>query len=134
MRTSTDSPPEIMTTGAGFAEFHGTSVFFAAMDPSLSWPTDTTGAPRPAGIASPAVLGAVLPGAEPRFGVDGHRTAAVGAQHRNRSEGTQRLRARMSVDRKSTRLNSSHVSISYAVFCLKKKKNIYTVINCAYDT
>src|SRR5204862_7566807 len=28
------------------------------------------------------------------------------------------------VDRKSTRLNSSHVEISYAVFCLKKKKNI----------
>src|SRR5437868_14659228 len=27
-------------------------------------------------------------------------------------------------DRKSTRLNSSHVSISYAVFCLKKKKNM----------
>src|SRR5438067_8965857 len=27
-----------------------------------------------------------------------------------------------SVDRKSTRLNSSHVSISYAVFCLKKKR------------
>src|SRR5690554_7267122 len=26
-------------------------------------------------------------------------------------------------DRKSTRLNSSHVRISYAVFCLKKKKN-----------
>src|SRR5699024_11339605 len=31
-------------------------------------------------------------------------------------------------DRKSTRLNSSHVSISYAVFCLKKKTNtIYTI-------
>src|SRR5438067_6408314 len=28
-------------------------------------------------------------------------------------------------DRKSTRLNSSHVSISYAVFCLKKKKHTY---------
>src|SRR5438034_8258676 len=28
----------------------------------------------------------------------------------------------MSVDRKSTRLNSSHTVISYAVFCLKKKK------------
>src|SRR5437870_12994168 len=28
-------------------------------------------------------------------------------------------------DRKSTRLNSSHVAISYAVFCLKKKKTIY---------
>src|SRR5690606_41406833 len=30
--------------------------------------------------------------------------------------------ARKSRDRKSTRLNSSHVKISYAVFCLKKKK------------
>src|SRR3712207_8942007 len=29
-----------------------------------------------------------------------------------------------SPDRKSTRLNSSHANISYAVFCLKKKKNI----------
>src|ERR1035437_10639526 len=28
-------------------------------------------------------------------------------------------------DRKSTRLNSSHANISYAVFCLKKKKNEY---------
>src|SRR5207249_12056442 len=28
----------------------------------------------------------------------------------------------LNADRKSTRLNSSHVSISYAVFCLKKKK------------
>src|SRR5690625_5953396 len=28
------------------------------------------------------------------------------------------------IDRKSTRLNSSHVAISYAVFCLKKKNNI----------
>src|SRR5689334_24367727 len=35
-------------------------------------------------------------------------------------------------DRKSTRLNSSHSSISYAVFCLKKKKNtkpIYTLLH-----
>src|SRR5207302_8706377 len=30
--------------------------------------------------------------------------------------------ARLDSDRKSTRLNSSHVKISYAVFCLKKKK------------
>src|SRR3712207_6978714 len=30
------------------------------------------------------------------------------------------------VDRKSTRLNSSHANISYAVFCLKKKKNTTT--------
>src|SRR5438309_6473991 len=36
------------------------------------------------------------------------------------------------VDRKSTRLNSSHSSISYAVFCLKKKiqrKHIYSICN-----
>src|SRR3712207_8575395 len=30
----------------------------------------------------------------------------------------------LGADRKSTRLNSSHANISYAVFCLKKKKNI----------
>src|SRR3712207_8691441 len=29
-------------------------------------------------------------------------------------------------DRKSTRLNSSHANISYAVFCLKKKKKLHT--------
>src|SRR5699024_11763166 len=31
------------------------------------------------------------------------------------------------LDRKSTRLNSSHVSISYAVFCLKKKIQLYLI-------
>src|SRR5437870_7150534 len=31
------------------------------------------------------------------------------------------------IDRKSTRLNSSHVAISYAVFCLKKKKKKQTI-------
>src|SRR5437773_7859617 len=37
---------------------------------------------------------------------------------------TPRGRARaLRQDRKSTRLNSSHITISYAVFCLKKKKN-----------
>src|SRR5476651_2050076 len=33
-------------------------------------------------------------------------------------------RWRQDRDRKSTRLNSSHANISYAVFCLKKKKNV----------
>src|SRR5690554_7521998 len=32
------------------------------------------------------------------------------------------------LDRKSTRLNSSHVRISYAVFCLKKKKTLFYVL------
>src|SRR5688572_31438591 len=33
-------------------------------------------------------------------------------------------------DRKSTRLNSSHSQISYAVFCLKKKKNLTILKTC----
>src|SRR5256885_5836993 len=33
-------------------------------------------------------------------------------------------------DRKSTRLNSSHLVISYAVFCLKKKKNKQNTVSC----
>src|SRR5690625_5727054 len=43
------------------------------------------------------------------------------------------LRTTMLVDRKSTRLNSSHVAISYAVFCLKKKNEKRRVM-WAYDT
>src|SRR5258707_6605748 len=34
------------------------------------------------------------------------------------------VRAPEPIDRKSTRLNSSHANISYAVFCLKKKKKV----------
>src|SRR5258707_9480303 len=40
---------------------------------------------------------------------------------RNRAIGRQRGGHRSDRDRKSTRLNSSHANISYAVFCLKKK-------------
>src|SRR5699024_11217627 len=36
------------------------------------------------------------------------------------------------LDRKSTRLNSSHVSISYAVFCLKKKNNYMKIHFVSY--
>src|SRR5258707_11888701 len=39
---------------------------------------------------------------------------------------TGRSHHRGTSDRKSTRLNSSHANISYAVFCLKKKKTIHT--------
>src|SRR5699024_12847005 len=42
----------------------------------------------------------------------------------SRCSATANCWARVLQDRKSTRLNSSHVSISYAVFCLKKKKTI----------
>src|SRR3712207_7245405 len=36
----------------------------------------------------------------------------------------------LELDRKSTRLNSSHANISYAVFCLKKKKNDNLLLTC----
>src|SRR5256885_12509119 len=41
---------------------------------------------------------------------------------------------RLHIDRKSTRLNSSHLVISYAVFCLKKKKNASSVYSTAHHT
>src|SRR5256885_4892658 len=45
-----------------------------------------------------------------------------------------RHRRRGRTDRKSTRLNSSHLVISYAVFCLKKKKNKQKLICLRYET
>src|SRR5256885_2598722 len=42
----------------------------------------------------------------------------------------EKITAIVTTDRKSTRLNSSHLVISYAVFCLKKKKK-YIVSNCS---
>src|SRR3712207_7484144 len=61
----------------------------------------------------------------------GHRRRA-GADHaagelvaeRDRHGGDDEVVAAGPVDRKSTRLNSSHANISYAVFCLKKKRLI----------
>src|SRR2546430_8766932 len=63
----------------------------------------------------------------PRAG-DGGLVPAVGALERPRPRVELDLRAAVGAreqlprDRKSTRLNSSHSQISYAVFCLKKKK------------
>src|SRR3712207_8977660 len=46
---------------------------------------------------------------------------------RGRHSRVLRLDERRDRDRKSTRLNSSHANISYAVFCLKKKKQHLTI-------
>src|SRR5438132_11017441 len=58
-------------------------------------------------------------------GNDGAIAALGEAVARDRFWGVrvQALTALGRIDRKSTRLNSSHTVISYAVFCLKKKKN-----------
>src|SRR5690606_41992466 len=62
--------------------------------------------------------------------VNADRIVGDAAMHVESGSGRQDKRARIDeqcaiehIDRKSTRLNSSHVKISYAVFCLKKKKN-----------
>src|SRR2546430_13428157 len=55
------------------------------------------------------------------------------SEMRKRAENTELAAPEIiEVDRKSTRLNSSHSQISYAVFCLKKKKN--TVINTSPES
>src|SRR3712207_6940674 len=68
-----------------------------------------------------------------RHGVDhrrsprGGKRAAAAAERRPPRHRVLRDRRPATRDRKSTRLNSSHANISYAVFCLKKKKIIYSI-------
>src|SRR3989442_5768904 len=57
---------------------------------------------------------------QPRV-VEPERSGADDAHPHRRRAHTSTPRCDPSIDRKSTRLNSSHVRISYAVFCLKKK-------------
>src|SRR6266542_1553910 len=73
----------------------------------------TSAAGAAAGTRRPAPLG-------PR--VRGRAGALVGAAPRSGGAAPTVRRPWPRRDRKSTRLNSSHGSISYAVFCLKKKK------------
>src|SRR2546426_7498743 len=72
----------------------------------------------------------------PQFRTAIHRRArqlparmGSGAFHRAKAHEVRRAFDR---DRKSTRLNSSHLVISYAVFCLKKKKKIQTDTEVLY--
>src|SRR5256885_6934040 len=55
------------------------------------------------------------------------RRTVVRLEFAGRSQGGPRSGVRHRLDRKSTRLNSSHLVISYAVFCLKKKNQYYTI-------
>src|SRR5258708_12941117 len=72
---------------------------------------------------------------EPDRGVDPrprHGRVGQGQIRVARHGGILQLRRR-SQDRKSTRLNSSHQIISYAVFCLKKKNHIH-LIHCHHTS
>src|SRR5256885_6441266 len=54
--------------------------------------------------------------------VPARRDQGTGERARGHGDSGTRTTPRRPADRKSTRLNSSHLVISYAVFCLKKKK------------
>src|SRR2546422_8555142 len=69
----------------------------------LGWSWQTAGAQETASVFAPNAF--------IRIGTDGRVTLIMG-------------QVEMGQDRKSTRLNSSHGYISYAVFCLKKKKEL----------
>src|SRR5207249_7837031 len=106
----------------------------------LHAPPDRTRGPRLRGEPEDRRVQARAParahGGDGRRGRARARDPAAGAARmtgRIRDEAIRTVRERASLsevvsdvialrDRKSTRLNSSHVSISYAVFCLKKKK------------
>src|SRR3712207_8585879 len=72
------------------------------------------------GTAAAAVMREVDHGSRPHARPGAHVPAA-GALRARRGDRAGRMQ-----DRKSTRLNSSHANISYAVFCLKKKKKKHT--------
>src|SRR5438067_13500514 len=78
-------------------------------------------------VATRAALKSLDPEAARRAGVQAliantyHLEMQPGAARVAAAGGLHRLMGWQGLDRKSTRLNSSHVSISYAVFCLKKK-------------
>src|SRR5439155_24326709 len=60
-------------------------------------------------------------GGHDEAGLSGDQAARAGGQRRGGVRDGDFLPEGERTDRKSTRLNSSHVAISYAVFCLKKK-------------
>src|SRR5688572_31501557 len=110
--------------------------------PTHRWPGDIVFLPQyecpqspplyaeASGEASEAIQGQVRRGAEPGTarGGDGRRGADAGHRRRGVGEDAHPHLSGVAADRdrKSTRLNSSHSQISYAVFCLKKKKKIAT--------
>src|SRR3712207_7506636 len=55
----------------------------------------------------------------------GHVVGIRDRARRSQCGRSEQQNCRQTEDRKSTRLNSSHANISYAVFCLKKKKEHY---------
>src|SRR2546426_6417126 len=98
-----------------------TEIYTLSLHDALQILSRATGRVRPGAVPVPAYP-AVREGAEPSLWREpapaGRLLPRFREQRAGRGEG----------DRKSTRLNSSHLVISYAVFCFKKKKTIYQYI------
>src|SRR5690606_341689 len=88
---------------------------FNSFEPSTNEEIDQTNYLDGEGFGTTTVMGAQL-----TLTFSGHRYYGDPAQDFIFSKA-------MEIDRKSTRLNSSHVKISYAVFCLKKKKKLTNI-------
>src|SRR5690625_6804678 len=94
--------------------------------PSGAGDRPEAGATRPAGTGGTrtetGATGAEAGATDTETGADHSAGPGAGLAHISAGERAER-------DRKSTRLNSSHVAISYAVFCLKKKTIHYVYAN-----
>src|SRR2546427_6942843 len=100
------------------------------MDGNGRWAT-ARGLPRTAGHVRGAEAVRRTVEAAPDLGIRTLSLYAFSSDNWRRPTGEVRVLLRLfarhlrsETDRKSTRLNSSHSQISYAVFCLKKKKNL----------
>src|SRR3712207_7232600 len=72
-------------------------------------------------ITDPAMLKRINDAVRPQVEL-GNQQARIGEEQARIGAQQAKVGAEQAADRKSTRLNSSHANISYAVFCLKKKK------------
>src|SRR5437868_9930912 len=121
MREQIEAMREIWTKTK--PEYHGETVDFP---PMMTWP-------KPVQNPLPVIVGGAFPHAARRAVRYGNGWAPIAgrAPYGDIDDYLPKFKAMLSEagrkfeeDRKSTRLNSSHVSISYAVFCLKKKTYI----------
>src|SRR2546430_12177434 len=117
-----DSRVQFLSRGRGY------TLFLTAAEAVLALSKAKSAIERQRGISRR--VGRPTPTEEHRDAVV--RMQLVGANSEPQVKGKDQLSSKINyyIDRKSTRLNSSHSQISYAVFCLKKKKNHH--IRCYY--
>src|SRR5947209_11314952 len=96
---------------------HHDAQTFTSVTASLKSAAWIPGNGLPSRASRPGTGGMLVSGAGCPISAEGMREGSPEPSRKKNSAASARK------DRKSTRLNSSHANISYAVFCLKKKKN-----------